>query len=76
MAALAWNSFGFKKPCPHGFGEHDFHAGAATEGRPTVRAEVIIYLRGVAKDQPVEIGVVPEWIQVVIVLCSYTKTRL
>src|ERR1044071_5872722 len=30
-------------------------------------------LGGVAKDQPIEIGVVSQWVQVVIVLCTHTK---
>jgi hypothetical protein len=33
-------------------------------------------LGGVAKDQPIEIGVVSQWVQVVIVLRTHTQVRL
>jgi hypothetical protein len=35
-----------------------------------------IFLGGVAKDQPIEVGVVSQWVQVVIVLCTDTQVRL
>ena len=34
------------------------------------------YLGRVAKDQPIEIGVVSKWVQVVIVLCTHAQVRL
>jgi len=34
------------------------------------------FLSGVAKDQTIEIGVVSQWVQVVVVLCTHTQVRL
>ena len=35
-----------------------------------------VQLRGVAKDQPIEVGVVSKGVQVVIVLCTHTQVWL
>jgi hypothetical protein len=35
-----------------------------------------IFLGGVAKDQPIEIGVVSQWVQVMIVLRTHTQVWL